>query len=64
MASAAHAVFLSEWQDVQAFGILYLSVMAGVMNENVCARTNTPGISASIFGMWQATQAAPAEPSL
>ena len=52
----AHAVVLSIWHDVQGFGILYLSVMAGAINENVCARTKTPGISASILGMWQLTQ--------
>src|SRR6185437_4795131 len=33
----AHAVDLSLWHDVHGFGILYLSVIAGVMNRNVCA---------------------------
>jgi len=45
-------------------GILYLSVIAGVMNANVCALTKTPGIVTSIFGMWQATHSLPVEPSL
>jgi hypothetical protein len=52
------------WQEVHGFGILYFSVMLGAMNANVCALTNTPGISASIFGMWQATHVLPVEPSL
>src|SRR5258707_12530122 len=64
MASAAHAVVLSMWQDMHGFGILYFSVMAGVMKAKVCARTKTPGISVSILGMWQATHALPAELSL
>ena len=51
IASAAHAVVLSMWQEVHGFGILYLSVMAGGMKANVCALTNTPGIVTSIFGM-------------
>ncbi len=52
----AQIVDLSVWQDVQGFGILYLSVMAGVMNWNVCELTNEPGTPCvSIFGMWQAT---------
>jgi len=37
--------------------------MAGGIEANVCALANTPGISASIFGMWQATQAPPFDPS-
>jgi len=32
IASAAHAVVLSVWQDVHGLGILYLSVIAGAMN--------------------------------
>ncbi|HZL28807.1 MAG TPA: hypothetical protein VFC39_19935, partial [Acidobacteriaceae bacterium] len=39
----AQSVDLSVWQDVQGFGILYLSVIAGVMNLNVCELTNEPG---------------------
>jgi len=31
----AHAVDLPVWQDVHEFGILYLSVMAGVMKRKV-----------------------------
>jgi len=33
----AHAVDLSVWQEVHGFGILYLSVISGVMNRKVCA---------------------------
>jgi len=35
MDSVAQAVVLSAWHDVQGFGILYLSVIAGVMKANV-----------------------------
>jgi hypothetical protein len=31
------------WQDVQGFGILYLSVIAGEMNLKVCELTKVPG---------------------
>lgn len=56
MEFVAHAVVWSLWHDVQAFGILYFSVMAGVMNRKVCALTKEPGTpSLSIFGIWQAT---------
>src|SRR6266404_3696141 len=58
------SVVLSLWHDVHGLGILYLSVIAGVMNANVCALTKTPGIVTSIFGMWQATHSLPVEPSL
>ena len=52
----AHSVDLSLWHDVQAFGIWYLSDIAGAMNLKVCELTNDPGTpSAAIFGMWQAT---------
>jgi hypothetical protein len=52
MADVAQSVDLSLWQDVQALGILYLSVMAGVMNRNVCDETNAPGTPwVSIFGI-------------
>lgn len=34
-AFVAHAVVLSEWHDVHALGILYLSVMAGLIKRNV-----------------------------
>ena len=64
IASAAQAVVLSLWHDVHGLGILYLSVIAGVMNANVWALTKTPGIVTSIFGMWQATHSLPVEPSL
>ena len=51
MASRAHAVDLSLWDDVQGFGIEYLSVIAGEMNRNVWALTLTPAVVVSIFGM-------------
>src|SRR3984885_5469852 len=61
----AHSVDLSVWQDVQGFGILYLSVIAGEMNLKVCELTKLPGTPwASIFGMWQATHRLPGLPSL
>ena len=62
--SVAHAVVLSAWHDVQGFGILYLSVIAGVMNANVCDRTFTSAISVAIFGMWQSMQLLPGDPAL
>ena len=34
-ASVAQEVGLSWWHEIQGFGILYWSVMAGVMNRNV-----------------------------
>jgi hypothetical protein len=60
----AQAVVLSEWHEVQGFGILYLSVIAGVIKANVCALTFTSAIVVSIFGIWQATQLLPADPFL
>jgi hypothetical protein len=48
----AQSVDLSVWQDVQAFGVLYLSVIAGEMNLKVCELTNAPGTPwVAIFGM-------------
>ena len=55
MLSVAHAVLLSVWHEVQGFGILYLSVIAGVMNAKVCPCTFTSAMVVSIFGIWQAT---------
>lgn len=49
--SVAHAVVLSVWHVVQGLGILYLSVIAGVINANVCARTFTSAMVVSIFGI-------------
>jgi hypothetical protein len=63
-ASVAQAVVLSVWHVVQGFGILYSSVIAGVMNANVCARTFTSEMVVSIFGIWQAIQLLPADPFL
>jgi hypothetical protein len=37
IASVAQSVFLSEWHEVQELGILYFSVITGVMNLKVCA---------------------------
>lgn len=63
--SVAHAVDLSVWHDVHGLGILYLSVMSGVMNLNVWACTNAPGTpSVSIFGMWQLMHSLPGVPAL
>src|SRR5579863_1768304 len=64
IASVAQAVVLSVWQLVQGLGILYLSVIAGVMKSKVWARTNVPGMVTSILGMWQATHWLPVEPVL
>jgi hypothetical protein len=50
-ASSAQAVVLSAWHVVQGFGILYLSVIDGVMKANVCARTFTSAIVVSILGI-------------
>jgi len=64
MAPVAQAVDLSVWQLVQGLGILYLSVMAGVMKAKVCARTFTSAMVVAIFGMWQATHWLPGESAL
>ena len=65
MAVLAHAEVLSVWHDVHGLGMLYLSVIAGVTNRNVCACTIVfAGPSVSIAGMWQATHSLPALPSL
>ena len=50
-ASVAQDVVLSAWHVVQGLGILYLSVIAGVMKANICARTFTSAMVVSIFGM-------------
>ena len=55
----AHAVVLSVWQEMQGFGILYFSVIAGVMNANVCACTLIFAIVVSIAGIWQLTHSLP-----
>ena len=39
----AQSVDLSLWHEVQAFGILYLTVIAGVTNLNVWELTKDPG---------------------
>ena len=59
MASSAHVVLLSVWQDVHGFGTPYLSVMAGDTNRNVWLRTFTEAIVWAICGMWQETHALP-----
>ncbi len=63
-ASSAQAVDLSAWQEVQGFGIWYLSVIARDNTANVCARTFTSASVVSIFGMWHATHWLPVEPFL
>jgi hypothetical protein len=61
----AQPVDLSAWHVVQAFGILYLSVIAGVMNLKVWELTKVPGTPCvAIFGIWQATQSIPVLPAL
>lgn len=63
-ASSAQAVDLSVWQEVQGFGMWYLSVIAGDKTANVCARTFTSPSVVAIFGMWHATHWLPVEPFL
>ena len=63
-ASVAQAVVFSVWHEVHGLGILYLSVIAGVMNAKVCARTLTSAIVVSICGMWQSTHSLPGVPAL
>ena len=60
----AHAVDLSAWQTLQAFGIFKASVVAGVTKRNVWLRTFTSAIVCSIFGMWQAMHSLPWLPAL
>lgn len=60
----AQAVVLSAWHEVQGFGVLYLSVIAGVMKAKVWDLTFTSAIVVSIFGIWQAMQLLPGEPFL
>src|SRR5580700_10232088 len=50
-ASVAQAVVLSAWQVVQGFGILYFSVIAGMIKAKVCDRTLTSAIVVSILGI-------------
>src|ERR1700722_12437580 len=65
MVPVAQAVVLSEWQVIHGLGILYLSVIAGVMNRKVGECTRVPGgPSVSTAGMWQATHWLPALSSL
>jgi hypothetical protein len=54
-ASITQAVDLSVRQEVQGFGIWFLSVTPGDKTANVCARTFTSPSVVAIFGMWQAT---------
>ena len=51
MASSAHRVVLSLWQEVQGFGIPYLSVIEGEMKLNVWLRTLTSAMVVAICGM-------------
>jgi hypothetical protein len=63
IASRAQLVVRSVWHVVHGFGILYVSVIDGVMNANVWLRTLTSAIVCAIFGMWHATQSFPALPA-
>src|SRR5579884_1783806 len=63
-ASEAHAVDLSLWQVLQAFGTFRVSVLAGVMKRKVCARTFTSAMVCWICGMWQAMHSLPELPAL
>ncbi len=47
----AQTVDLSLWQSVQGLGILYLSVIVGLINRKVWLRTFTSAIVCSIRGM-------------
>ena len=62
-ASVAQALVLSAWQEVHGLGILYFSVMAGVMNANVCACTLTFASVVSMAGKWQLTHSLPGVPA-
>jgi hypothetical protein len=63
-ASMAQAVLLSARHVVQGFGILYLSVIAGVINANVWESTFTSAMVLSIVGIWHSMQLLPADPLL
>src|SRR5579884_720774 len=63
-AAAAHPGGSCEWQIVHGFGTFSVSVVTGVMNRNVCARTLMSAMVCSIFGMWQLTQSSPGLPAL
>jgi hypothetical protein len=63
-AAVAHAVDLSEWQTLQAFGIFKASLVAGVTNRNVWLATFTSAIVGWIFGMWQEMHSLPWLPAL
>ena len=58
-AVVAHAVSLSVWQTLQAFGIFVASVCAGDTKWNVWLLTLMLAMVCSIFGMWQATHSLP-----
>ena len=63
IASRAQLVVRSVWQLVHGFGILYVSVIDGVMKANVWLRTLMSAIVCAILGMWHATQSFPALPA-
>src|SRR5262245_62307925 len=52
--SLAHAVVLSVWQRLQAFGIFRASLSAGVMKRKVWGGTFTWAMVWGVFGMWRA----------
>jgi hypothetical protein len=60
----AHAVDLSAWQTLQAFGIFNASVVTGVTKLNVWLRTFTSAMVCWIFGIWQAIHSLPGLPTL
>ena len=47
------------WHPAHAFGTFNASVVAGVMNLNVCALTLMSAMVCSILGMWQLTHSFP-----
>jgi hypothetical protein len=54
-AADAHAVSLSVWQTLHAFGIPNASVCAGVTKWKVWLLTLMLAMVCSILGIWQAT---------
>ena len=61
-AAVAHAVVLSVWQRLQAFGIFIVSVCVGQTKRKVWLRTITSPRVSAIFGMWQAMHSLPVLP--
>ena len=55
---AAHRASLSEWQTLQAFGILWRAVFSGVGMPIVWSRIAARMLK-TVLGMWHSTQALP-----